>query len=80
MQIEPSTDRTPAPDLVPWPPEQADRNELMEISLTARELGRLLQNGTNRLFIEPLPLTSCVQMRIPLRNLLSSKPNLRYVL
>lgn len=51
MQIAIAAGHTPVRLPVSKPPMQADRNEPMELSPTARELEGTLQNGTNSPFI-----------------------------
>lgn len=60
--------------------EFAARERVLPGSLTTRELGTPLQNGASRPFIASVSLTSFLQMRLPLRNLLSTMTNLPYVI
>lgn len=74
-----SADRSTPPLPVILPPMQVIQYKLMGLYPTSRELGCPLQNEVNCPFIEPLSLTSFLQMCIPLRNFLSAMLNLRYV-
>lgn len=80
MQIQLPAHRTSAPLPMMHPPVQADWNEPIEPSLTAKQSVRPLQHRADHSFIEALFFTSFHQMRILLRDLRFSMSNLRFVL
>lgn len=80
MQIEGPVDSPSASLPVSQHRVQAARNELVDWLPTADESRRPLQNEMNRHFIQLVSFKSFRQAHIPLRDLLTAMPNLRYVL
>lgn len=80
MHIEITADHITVLLPVSPPLTQVDRNELIKPSPTPTESSRPLHRRTSRPFVDPVFLTTFLQMRISLSNLLSSTPSLGYIL